>query len=230
MEGVKGRRGLVPADCFEEVGKLDLRGKTPTQPSTQPKNEAHDSGYSEERNGQYRDTVSSVGGAEAAEAARKQSMSAQRQGKAGVMIYGVVTFDFKAERPDELDAKAGEKIVIIAMSNPEWFVAKPIQRLGGPGLIPVTFVSVRYTHSDREVEDPVEAVRAAGIPKVEEWKQKAASYKNNSIPLGQLASANTGSQYSSSQQSLQDGMQRMSVSNSASSRRSGDTYRDVGHA
>lgn len=29
-----------------------------------------------------------------------------------------------------------------AQSNQEWFVAKPIGRLGGPGLIPVSYVLI----------------------------------------------------------------------------------------
>jgi bud emergence protein 1 len=58
-------------------------------------------------------------------------------------VYGIVSYDFVAERPDELDAKEGEAIIVIAQSNPEWFVAKPITRLGGPGLIPVSFIEIR---------------------------------------------------------------------------------------
>lgn len=62
--------------------------------------------------------------------------------KQGGGFYAVVKFDFIAERADELEAKAGEPIIVIAQSNFEWFVAKPIGRLGGPGLIPVTFVEL----------------------------------------------------------------------------------------
>lgn len=57
-------------------------------------------------------------------------------------LYGVVQYDFIAERADELDARKGEPIIVIAQSNHEWFVAKPIGRLGGPGLIPVSFVAI----------------------------------------------------------------------------------------
>lgn len=60
-------------------------------------------------------------------------------------LYGVVQYDFRAERPDELDAKRGESIIVIAQSNHEWFVAKPIGRLGGPGLIPVSFIAISDT-------------------------------------------------------------------------------------
>lgn len=61
------------------------------------------------------------------------------------------------------------------------FVAKPIGRLGGPGLIPVTFVEIR---------DPVTGLRLdsfpTNIPQVEEWKKATAEYKAAAIPLGRL--------------------------------------------
>lgn len=123
---------------------------------------------------------------------------------AGAMVYGVVQYDFAAERPDELEAKRGEAIIVIAQSNPEWFVAKPIGRLGGPGLIPVSFIELRDMATGEAVADPHEAVRRAGVPKVEEWKKMAANYKNSSIPLGQFNLDN-------SQQRMQQGMDRLSV-------------------
>ena len=105
---------------------------------------------------------------------------------AGAMVYGVVQYDFHAERGDELDAKAGEAIIVVAQSNPEWFVAKPIGRLGGPGLIPVSFVDIKDTTTMQSATDPLEAVRKAGVPRVEEWKKFAAEYKNSSITLGKF--------------------------------------------
>lgn len=102
------------------------------------------------------------------------------------MVYGVVQYDFNAERPDELEAKAGEAIIVIAQSDPEWFVAKPIGRLGGPGLIPVSFIEIKDTATGLPVPDPNEAVQRAGVPKVEEWKKMAADYKNSSISLGKF--------------------------------------------
>ena len=113
-------------------------------------------------------------------------------GNGGAKVYGVVQYDFQAERPDELDAKAGEAIIVIAQSNPEWFVAKPIGRLGGPGLIPVSFLELRDMQSGQAVTDPLEAVNRAGVPKVEEWKKMTADYKNSSITLGKIDSAASG--------------------------------------
>ena len=121
------------------------------------------------------------------------------------MVYGIVQYDFNAERPDELEAKQGEAIIVIAQSNPEWFVAKPIGRLGGPGLIPVSFIEIRDMSTGQAVPNAQDAVTRAGVPKVEEWKKMAADYKNSSITLGKLEAA--------SQASMQYDMGRMSLTN-----------------
>ncbi|KAM0791467.1 hypothetical protein ACM66B_005920 [Microbotryomycetes sp. NB124-2] len=101
-------------------------------------------------------------------------------------LYGVVQYDFVAERADELDAKRGEPIIVIAQSNHEWFVAKPIGRLGGPGLIPVAFVEIQDMTTGKPVENVEELIRSAVVPKVEEWKKMTAEYKSASIPLGRF--------------------------------------------
>ena len=130
------------------------------------------------------------------------------------MVYGIVQYDFNAERPDELEAKKGEAIIVIAQSTPEWFVAKPIGRLGGPGLIPVSFIEIKDMTTGQTVADPQEAVRRAGVPKVEEWKKMAAEYKNSSITLGRLDSTQSGMENGIGRMSLQDGSQeRLGTSN-----------------
>ena len=193
-----GTRGLVPVSYFEGIGKTvrDSGGSVP--PSSTPHQQPHDSGYQERiTSPQHAHTQPSV------HDIMTQQMRMSRSGKTGAMVYGIVVYDFKAERPDELEAKEGEAIIVIAQSNPEWFVAKPITRLGGPGLIPVSFIEIRDMTTGQAVADTQAAVTAAGVPKVEEWKKMAADYKNGSIPLGKLET-NSG-------QSLQQGMERMSV-------------------
>lgn len=101
-------------------------------------------------------------------------------------LYGVVLYDFQAERSDELDAKAGEPIIVIAQSNVEWFVAKPIGRLGGPGLIPVSFVEVRDALTGRPVGQA-----PSNIPPVEEWKKMTQGYEASSISAGSSISSGT---------------------------------------
>ena len=130
-------RGLVPVSFFEPIGKTERNsGQAKTEPIA-TKAPDHDSGYSES-------SLSS-----AVTNAAPQERTSKTLGKgAGAMVYGIVMYDFAAERPDELEAKQGEAIIVIAQSNPEWFVAKPIGRLGGPGLIPVSFIEIR----DMELE------------------------------------------------------------------------------
>lgn len=186
-----GTRGLVPVSYFEGVGKTVRDSGSSAPPSAVPQ-QPHDSGYQER--------ITSPNNLQDMMA---NPMRLSRSGRSGAMVYGIVMYDFKAERPDELEAKEGEAIIVIAQSNPEWFVAKPITRLGGPGLIPVSFIEIRDMTTGQSVADAQQAVNAAGVPKVEEWKKMAADYKNGSIPLGKLET--------NSQQTLQQGMERMSV-------------------
>ncbi|KAF9652124.1 hypothetical protein BDM02DRAFT_3089576 [Thelephora ganbajun] len=102
------------------------------------------------------------------------------------VFYAVVQHDFVAERPDELEAKAGDPISVVAQSNREWFVAKPIGRLGRPGLIPVSFVEVRDPITNQPIRDVNALIDQGALPKVEEWKRQMLNYKATSISLGVL--------------------------------------------
>lgn len=136
------------------------------------------------------------------------------------MVYGIVLYDFSAERPDELEAKAGEAIIVIAQSTAEWFVAKPIGRLGGPGLIPVSFIEIRDMTTGQSVPDAHAAVQRAGVPTVEDWKKMAAEYKNSSISLGKFEAQG--------QQQMQQGMERMSLQNNGQGYQNGHSNGPVG--
>lgn len=192
---VPDARGLVPVNFFQTLGKT-TRDSGNSQPSPSTRQGDHDSGYSD-----------TPGSAPAVGNGPRVSRTMSGKGQ-GAMVYGIVMYDFAAERPDELDAKAGEAIIVIAQSNPEWFVAKPIGRLGGPGLIPVSFIEIRDMTTGQAVTDANEAVQRAGVPKVEEWKKMAAEYKNSSISLGKFENSSSGSQQP---QSLEQGMDRMSL-------------------
>ncbi|THH00399.1 hypothetical protein EW026_g2126 [Hermanssonia centrifuga] len=101
-------------------------------------------------------------------------------------FYAIVLHDFHAERADELEAKAGDTITVVAQSNREWFVAKPIGRLGRPGLIPVSFVEIRDPSSGEPIVDVNAVIDSGSLPRVEDWKKSVMSYKANSISLGVL--------------------------------------------
>ncbi|KAI6455209.1 hypothetical protein MCOR16_011655 [Pyricularia oryzae] len=191
-------RGLVPVAFFQALGRTERDSAqsdtsvTRTSAPVPSKNPDHDSGYAETSA-----PVPSTPGF---------SNRDSKSGKSGAMVYGIVMYDFQAERADELQAQAGEAIIVIAQSNPEWFVAKPIGRLGGPGLIPVSFIEIRDMASNTPVPDPEGAVRRAGIPRVEEWKKMAAEYKNSSITLGKFEVGGAPQQ-----QAIEQGMDRMSL-------------------
>ncbi|MCJ1479352.1 bud emergence protein 1 [Lambiella insularis] len=188
-------RGLVPVSFFEVIGKTQ-RQSTESAASG-ASNQLPDSGYS---------TTGSHGRSDSSITAKTLGSSRMSTGGSkSSKVYGVVQYDFNAERPDELEAKQGEAIIVIAQSNPEWFVAKPIGRLGGPGLIPVSFIEIRDTHTGLAVPDAQKAMHLAAVPKVEEWKKLAENYKKGSISLGRIDSATAGS--------LQAGFDGMSLSN-----------------
>jgi len=108
------------------------------------------------------------------------------------VFYAIVQHDFEAERPDELDAKRGDAITVVAQSNREWFVAKPIGRLGRPGLIPASFVEIHDPSTGKPITD-IEGIMDRGeLPKVDDWKKAMLSYKQNSISLGVLEPTNKG--------------------------------------
>ncbi|KAL7409469.1 hypothetical protein BDY24DRAFT_372521 [Mrakia frigida] len=174
LNTISNARGLVPKAKFEEFGRGGSAGasKSDNGRSTSPTRSTPPMPNT------ARSVPSTTNGKPAAS-------------KPPAPLYAIVQYDFDAERPDELQAKAGEPIIVIAQSNHEWFVAKPIGRLGGPGLIPVSFVEIRDPTTGRPVENVAELLRAGGIPRVDEWKQKTADYKAASIPLGRFEFTNS---------------------------------------
>lgn len=192
-----GSRGLVPVAYFDAVERQVFRQSGCSFASENP-NAPHDSGYAER--------TAIPGGSPTSDS---RNIRLSKINRTGAMVYGMVMYDFKAERPDELEAREGEAIIVIAQSDPEWFVAKPITRLGGPGLIPASFIEIRDMVTGKPVPNPQEAIHRAGVPKVEEWKKMAAEYKNGSIPLGKI--------YSHQPQNIGRSMERLSIDNSGTS-------------
>ncbi|KAF8665771.1 hypothetical protein AX16_000219 [Volvariella volvacea WC 439] len=152
-----GARGLVPRTMFEEFGKT-----------------AHQQVRTSQFGGQ------GLAPLPANTIAPTPSNSAPKH----TVYYAVVLHDFVAERADELDAKKGDTIAVVAQSNREWFVGKHIGRLGRPGLIPVSFVEVRDPTTGGIIQDVHGLMDRGDLPKVEDWKRAMYQYKQNSITLG----------------------------------------------
>ena len=89
-------------------------------------------------------------------------------------LYAVVLHDFVAERSDELEAKAGDSIMVVAYSNRDWFVAESIVRLGKPGLIPVSFVEFRDppTGGLKRIPGICAPMNNGTLPHVDDWKKQ----------------------------------------------------------
>ena len=207
--GVEGARGLVPVSYFETIGKTE-RQSTESGIST---NSTVQSSQATQRS-----SATLVGNHGEGPSMARGTVSAPvpQRGPSGrgKMVYGTVLYDFNAERDDELSANQGESIIIIAQSTAEWFVAKPIGRLGGPGLIPITFIEIRDMTSGKIVEDPAKAIQDAGVPGVADWKRMAAEYKAGSISLGKFEAPNsTPSQPGQQPNSLPQGTERLSLQN-----------------
>ncbi|GJN69707.1 scd2/ral3 [Purpureocillium lilacinum] len=186
-------RGLVPVGYFQVLGRTERDSG-----HSDGKNQDHDSGYGEA-------AVHPAG-----------ANRASKPAKSGGIVSAKVKYYFEAAkgRPDELTANEDEDLIIIAQSNKEWVVAKPIRRLGGPGLIPIGFIDIfdddsYRTNPPTPVADPLEALRKANVPTVEEWKRMAAQYKNSSITLGKFdGSRGPQNQQQQPQQQQQAGLEQ----------------------
>ncbi|KAF2808865.1 uncharacterized protein BDZ99DRAFT_340777, partial [Mytilinidion resinicola] len=99
-------------------------------------------------------------------------------------VPGVVLHNFKAKEFDEVDVIEGETVIVVAQSNPEWVIIKPIGRLGGPGLVPLSYIEIQDRATRQAVPDSQEAIQRAGVPNVVEWKKMSADYVKGTISLG----------------------------------------------
>ncbi|KAJ7873323.1 scd2/ral3 [Mycena olivaceomarginata] len=162
---VTGARGLVPKDMFEEFGKNATPVRTLGSPTMAPQSP----------------------GQQFQQFDQPSPMSPKAPVKTQV-FYAIVLHDFMAERADELEAKRGDAITVVAQSNREWFVAKPIGRLGRPGLIPVSFVEIHDPATGKAIPDVNALMDRGDLPKVEDWKRAMFNYKQNSIALGVIDS------------------------------------------
>ncbi|KAJ3743392.1 scd2/ral3 [Lentinula detonsa] len=156
---ISGARGLVPKALFEEFSKTSVSSRI--------------------SQGTSLGNINIPTGVRSSDVPLTPKSPTKSQ-----VFYAIVLHDFEAERADELDAKRGDAITVVAQSNREWFVAKPIGRLGRPGLIPVSFVEIHDPTTGRAVPDVNALMDRGDLPKVEDWKRAMFHYKQNSIALG----------------------------------------------
>lgn len=119
-------------------------------------------------------------------------------------VIGIVKYSFSGEQEGELSANAGEHIKICAHVDLEWFLAKPIGRLEGPGFIPVSYIQLYDVANNLLVskDDEMAFVQDAGIPDLETWKKNVIKHEIAAISLADSIAAddNGASQGTSPQQ------------------------------
>ncbi|KAI0424847.1 hypothetical protein F5Y09DRAFT_125613 [Xylaria sp. FL1042] len=111
-----------------------------------------------------------------------------------LMVAMIARYDFVAERADELEFKAGEVLIPVAITNKEWVVVKPVSRLGGPGLVPTSYMTLISRTGERYTspEDIERELRAVEVPNVRDWKRFAAKYVTSAIPPGKITATSNG--------------------------------------
>ena len=140
-------------------------------------------------------------------------------------LYAVTLYEFKAERDDELDILPGENLIICAHHEYEWFIAKPINRLGGPGLVPVSYVKIidllnptnsQAIDASHSSSDTIRVINSFKIPTVEQWKDQTAKYQASTISLGSISHSQAPPVSSNTQffEGNADGSNRSSLSSS----------------
>lgn len=136
----------------------------------------------------------SVNGSGSLDSPSQHQQGQQMPSKMG-SLYAIVLYDFQAEKSDELTSYAGENLFVCAHHNYEWFIAKPIGRLGGPGLVPVGFVSIIDINTGYATGNDVrEDIKFVNLPTVQEWKGNIAKYKASNISLGSVEQQQTQQQ------------------------------------
>lgn len=103
-------------------------------------------------------------------------------------LYVKVLYSFESEKDDELSIIPGEYLLICAHHNFEWYIAKPINRLGGPGLIPTSYVQpIDLVDLNKKFPTDVKTIiNEFNIPTIEDWKLQTAKYQASTIPLGTI--------------------------------------------
>lgn len=99
-------------------------------------------------------------------------------------FFARTLYDFKATRSDELSVYAGETIYAYAHSNFEWFIARPVGRMGGPGLVPVDFLQpidvLTGQPKDTSIQDEI---LSSKLVTVKEWKDSIYHYEREDMIL-----------------------------------------------
>ncbi|KAK7466347.1 hypothetical protein VKT23_005075 [Stygiomarasmius scandens] len=99
------------------------------------------------------------------------------------LFYAIVVQDFQAQSSDNLEAKSGDAIVIVAVLHREWFIGKTIGHSGCTGMIPVTCVTVYDLVTGCVLCDIDDLIARRNLMNVQGGKWNTIKFKENSIDL-----------------------------------------------
>lgn len=162
---VTNARGIVPADYFDIISR------------TKPRAAFCLSVQSE---------LNPNGVPETPQLSRSSGSNSSSSTRTSSGTIATFKYDFKAELPHELSARAGESVLVVARSSDEWLVAKPLDHLGAAGLIPTSFVSFRDKVSGEPILSEENECILTHIPSVVEWEEKNRRLRETAIPLGTI--------------------------------------------
>lgn len=215
-----GVRGLVPKSHFQVLGRNERETKT-QQPGYGPAPSPTIAAGPQNAGRSFAPAASGSQPPRANGMPAPASSSGPRSGPSppgpgqpkAQSLYGVVQFDFEAQRADELEAKKGEPIIIMCAINSLTLLmsqrtvesrvvrSQADRSTGRSGLDPGQLcrdpkhgdgcVARAIAHSDLagKALDPTvvsEMIRGGALPPVEEWKKMTADYKQSSIALGRF--------------------------------------------
>ncbi|KAF4633719.1 hypothetical protein G7Y89_g4397 [Cudoniella acicularis] len=84
-------------------------------------------------------------------------------------VHGLILWNVKAQRPDELECKAGDQVLIGAYIGDEWVVAKHLNGFG-LGLLPFPFLKATSLSTGEVLKD-MKGLRELGIPTDKVWME-----------------------------------------------------------
>lgn len=173
FDPIHGSRGRAPASCFKFFEKTH---NSITSPISAPNS----------------DTESSNRGSSNIRINSTSSSVSSKHEKPTGSLFGVVLYDFKAERSDELSVNAGDIIYICAHHEFEWYIAKFLNKVGEVGLVPVSYVQlidavtrIPFKESFRLI------IEGENLPTVDEWKAIKNKHKASSKNVGSNSQRNT---------------------------------------
>lgn len=181
FDPIRNIKGRAPANCFKIFEKTHRPNDENRISSNNINNNAsNNSSPISTSNPQTPNTTR-----HASTASATSYSSQHKEAKALGNLFGVVLYDFNAERSDELSVTAGDIIFICAHHQYEWYIAKFLNKVGEVGLVPVSYVQLidAVTRIPYK-ETPRSIIESENLPTVDEWKIMKNKHKSSSRNVG----------------------------------------------